>query len=97
MDGMAPTQEIMIACLNINGQLFFLKLDLAKAFDTLVWDFLLRVLQARGFDARLCGQISSLLNSGFSSVLINDQPGTPFRRKHGLRQGDSLLLCISLL
>ena len=67
----ATTQEIMTACAKHKRLAFFLKLEFAKAFDTLDWAFLLKVLQARGFGTRWCGWISSLLSLGFFSVLIN--------------------------
>lgn len=31
-----------------------LKFDIKKAFDTIDWNFLLRILEAFGFDAKFC-------------------------------------------
>jgi len=70
-------QEILITCVKNNWSAFFLKLDFAKAFDTLKWAFLLKVLHACGFDVRWCGWIQ-FLNSEFSLVLINSQPEAPY-------------------
>ena len=57
-------------------------MDFAKAFDTIDWSFIFKILQARGFGGRWYGWIQSLLSSGLS--------GTPFRCKRGLRQGGPL-------
>jgi len=86
----ASAQEIISACTKHNWLAYFLKLDFAKAFDTIDWSFLLKIIQARGSCSRRCRWIQSLPSSGLSSVLINGQPGIPFRCKRGLRQGDPL-------
>ena len=54
---------------------FFSRVGFCKRFWSIDWSFLLKVLQARGFDDR-CSWILSLLSSGFSIVLVNDQPIT---------------------
>lgn len=70
--------------------LIFLKLDIAKAFDSVRWDFLFEVLQGFGFDSRWRDLISILLDTASSRVLLNGIPGSPFRHRRGLRQGDPL-------
>jgi len=67
-----------------------LKLDVAKAFDTVEWPFMLAVLQAMGFG--LCSRhwITTLLSSATSNILLNGQPRKPIRHRRGVRQGDSL-------
>lgn len=67
-----------------------LKLDIAKAFDTLHWPFLLDVLQAMGFGNTWRRWISTLLSSATSSILVNGQPGRQIAHRRGVRQGDSL-------
>jgi len=90
LDSVATAHEIISTCAKYNWSTFFLKIDFAKAFDTIDWAFLLKVLHARVFGDRWCGWIQSLLCFGFSSVLVNSLPGTPFRCKRGLRQWDPL-------
>ena len=68
----------------------FLKLDIAKAFDSVRWDFLMEVLEQFGFRARWRAWISTLLGSSSTSVLLNGVKGKWCRHFRGLRQGDPL-------
>ncbi|KAK1620547.1 hypothetical protein QYE76_026064 [Lolium multiflorum] len=67
-----------------------LKLDIAKAFDTVSWTYILDMLQARGFPVRWRNWIALLLRTASSKVLINGAPGRSIEHRRGLRQGDSL-------
>jgi hypothetical protein len=70
--------------------MLLLKLDISKAFDTLSWPFLLEVLQARGFGHKWCRQITALLSTASSRILLNGHQGPPIKHFRGVRQGDSL-------
>jgi retron-type reverse transcriptase len=60
------------------------KLDIAKAFDSVQWDYLLDLLQRRGFPSRWRNCLTS------SQVLINGVPGSTIQHGKGLGQGDPL-------
>lgn len=68
----------------------FLKLDIAKAFDSVRWDFLLEVLEKLGFQSKWRAWISALLGSSSTAVLLNGIKGKWFKHYTGLRQGDPL-------
>jgi hypothetical protein len=51
-----------------------LKIDLAKAFDTVAWPFLLEVLERMGFPQRWRDWISYLLATAATKVLVNGRP-----------------------
>lgn len=70
--------------------LIFIKLDIAKAFDSVGWGYLLEVLYAFGFGLRRKDIVSAILSSSSSRILLNGTPGKPFRHMRGLRQGDPL-------
>ena len=72
-----------------------LKLDVAKAFDTVLWPFLLDVRQAMGFGVRWRRWITTLLTTASSNILMNGQQGKRIRHRRGVRQGDSLSPCCS--
>lgn len=67
-----------------------LKLDIAKAFDTVEWQFLLEVLRKVGFGPNWCTWIAMLLRTASTQILLNGIPGHSFRHGRGLRQGDAL-------
>uniref|UniRef100_A0A8I6WU71 Reverse transcriptase domain-containing protein n=1 Tax=Hordeum vulgare subsp. vulgare TaxID=112509 RepID=A0A8I6WU71_HORVV len=65
-----------------------LKLDLARAFDSVSWPFLFEVLRCHGFGNRFLGWIALLLSSASTKVLLNGNPGPAIWHRRGLRQGD---------
>lgn len=67
-----------------------LKVDIAKAFDTVSWPFLLEVLAQLGFSQRWRDWISLILSASSSRVLVNGVPSPQFPHRRGLRQGDPL-------
>ena len=48
-----------------------LKIDIAKAFDSLSWEFLIRLLHLRGFGIKWTNWLSILLSSATTKVLVN--------------------------
>jgi len=69
---------------------FFFKLDIAKAFDSVRWDYLLTLLQKLGFPDRWREMIAHLLSTSCSQILLNGVPTRPIQHGRGLRQGDPL-------
>lgn len=67
-----------------------IKLDFAKAFDTISWEALETVLLARGFNQKWRRWMANILQSSKSEVLVNGCPGPWINRKRGLRQGDPI-------
>lgn len=68
----------------------FLKLDIAKAFDSVRWDFLLELMQHLGFGPKWRAWVTILLKTTSSAVLINGARGSWFQHGRGLRKGDPL-------
>jgi hypothetical protein len=68
----------------------FLKLDIGKAFDSLSWAYLLKVLEILGFGAMWRNWISLALASSSSRILLNGLLGHPIKHERGLRQGDPI-------
>lgn len=66
------------------------KVDFAKAYDSVRWDYLDDVLRSFGFGSKWRSWISGSLNSGMASILVNGSPTSEFPFHCGLKQGDPL-------
>jgi hypothetical protein len=64
-----------------------LKLDIAKAFDNVHWEYLLEVMQHLGFGQYWRDLIALIWSITTSRVLLNGAPGRPIKHVRGLRQG----------
>lgn len=71
-------------------KLMLFKIDFAKAYDSLSWDYLFSILQAMGFGSKWISWIKACLTSARSSVLVNGSPTEEFPIQRGLRQGDPM-------
>lgn len=69
----------------------FLKLDIAKAFDSVRWDFVMEVLHQFGFGRKWQGWVTT----SSSAVLLNGSRGRWFKHCIGLRQGTHSHQCYS--
>jgi len=67
-----------------------LKVDIARAFDSVDWVFLLEVLSHLGFGQRWRDWISAIRATASTRILLNEQPGRRICHARGLRQGDPL-------
>ncbi|WVZ91735.1 hypothetical protein U9M48_037868 [Paspalum notatum var. saurae] len=67
-----------------------LKIDLARAFDSVAWPFLLEVLEFLGFSRRWRDWIAGILSTSSTKILVNGRPGKRIFHVRGLRQGDPL-------
>jgi hypothetical protein len=74
-----------------------LKIDIAGAFDSVSWPFLLDILKHMGFLTAWLDWIAVLLYLANTCVLLNDIPGRRICHARGLRQGDSLSPMLFLL
>lgn len=67
-----------------------LKLDIKEKIDSVRWDYLLDLLQRRGFPPKFRDWIAALWAASSSRVLLNGIPGEPIKLGRGLRQGGPL-------
>ena len=64
-----------------------LKIDLAKAFDTIEWNFIVAALNRKGLHAHFINLIHACISTPTFSVIINGQPFAKFKGDRGIRQG----------
>lgn len=67
-----------------------IKVDIAKAFDTLSWEFLFSCLEGLGFPERYIRQLKACVCTTSFMVGYNGNVHVYFKGKRGLRQGDPL-------
>jgi hypothetical protein len=66
------------------------KVDIARAFDSVAWPFLLKVLQHKGFPAPWRDWVSVLLSIASTKVMLTSVSGKRICHGRGLRQRDPL-------
>ena len=71
-------------------KILLFKVDFAKAFDSLNWNFLDDVLLQMGFGGKWRAWIKGLVSTAKCSVLVNGTPTKEFRMERGVRQGDPI-------
>jgi hypothetical protein len=74
-----------------------LKIDITRAFDSVVWPFLLQVLEFMGFPRRWLVWLSTLLSLARTCVMLNGKKGDRICHAQGLCQGDPLSSMLSIL
>nr|GFA11470.1 RNA-directed DNA polymerase, eukaryota, reverse transcriptase zinc-binding domain protein [Tanacetum cinerariifolium] len=77
-------------CKRKRKQALFFKVDFAKAYDSVRWDYLLDILQAFGFRPNWCRWIRGTFTSAMASILVNGSPTLEFPLCCSLKQGDPL-------
>lgn len=63
------------------------KLDIHKAFDFVKWEYILNLLQRRGFPFKFHDWIAALLCTSSSRILLNGVARHPIKHGRGLQQG----------
>ncbi|KAL4295459.1 hypothetical protein GQ457_12G031020 [Hibiscus cannabinus] len=63
------------------------KIDFKKAYDSVDWNFLLRIMKGMGFGVRWRRWIHRCVSTASISVLVNGAPTDRFSISKGLRQG----------
>ncbi|GKB17462.1 RNA-directed DNA polymerase, eukaryota [Tanacetum coccineum] len=66
--------ELLSWCKRKKNQAMLFKVDFAKAYDSVRWDFLDDVLRSFGFGSKWRSWISGCLSSAIASVIVNRSP-----------------------
>lgn len=82
-------QTIQYARLS-NTPLAAFKDDTTKAFDTISWEYITHILQARGSPQTWISWIQNAVLEGHSLIIVNGLGGTRLELRRGVRQGDPI-------
>jgi hypothetical protein len=82
--------EYLHQCKQSGREVIIIKLDFAKAFDTVEHSAIMKVLACPGYDEKWLHWMSLFMSTGTSSILLNGVPGKKFACKRGVHQGDPL-------
>lgn len=74
-----------------------IKLDMAKEYDRVEWNLLVRVLDKMGSDAEILDMIWRLIVNNWYIVIINGHAHGFFHSTRGFNQGDSLSPAVLIL
>ncbi|GJW85917.1 RNA-directed DNA polymerase, eukaryota [Tanacetum coccineum] len=78
LDGPFILNEMLNWCKRKKKQAMFFKVDFAKAYDSVRWDYLLDILHAFGFGPNWCRWIRGTFTSSMASILVNGSPTSEF-------------------
>jgi len=83
-DGIILTHEIIHSLKQSKKAGMLLKIELSKAFDTLSYNYIQKMLLGFGFTPPWVRWIMSLITSTFFSILVNGIPSTCFHPSRGI-------------
>ncbi|GJY92839.1 RNA-directed DNA polymerase, eukaryota [Tanacetum coccineum] len=90
LDGPFILNDLLARCHFKKQSAMVFKVDFAKAYDSIRWDYLEDVLHSFGFGVKWRSWIKGCLSSSMASILVNGSPTSEFQFHRGLKQGDPL-------
>ncbi|PNX81845.1 cysteine-rich receptor-like protein kinase [Trifolium pratense] len=90
LDGVVVLNEIIDLAKRRKDRCLLFKVDFERAYDTISWNYLERLMLKMGFADRWMKWMKACIFNSSMSVLINGSPTEDFTVGKGLRQGDPL-------
>lgn len=90
LDGIVVVNESIEDAKKSKTKRLFFKVDFAKAFDSVNWEYLLDMMRNMNFPEKWIAWIKECISTARMNVLINGNPSGEFEMQRGLRQGDPL-------
>lgn len=90
LDGVVALNEAIEDAKKSKKKRLLFKVDFAKAFDSVSWEFLLKMLENLNFPTKWVLWMKECISTANANVLVNGSPSGEFELQRGLRQGDPL-------
>jgi hypothetical protein len=87
LDNILLTQQTMAWASQSQQALFFLKLDFAKAYDKVDWNFKFEAMTAMGYPGEFVLMVRLLFQDAAACVKVNGSSSKTFQIGRGVRQG----------
>ncbi|KAJ3676138.1 hypothetical protein LUZ60_003550 [Juncus effusus] len=89
-ESFAVTREVLQFYKRHKIPTVMMKVDFRKAFDNISWNFIYKLMEAKGFPRLWIQWIKNLMTSSSSIIKINGSVTPTFFHRRGVRQGDPL-------
>lgn len=90
LDGMVILNEIVEETRRSKDKTILFKVDFAKAYDSIDWNYLLKMLEILNFPSKWIAWIKECIVTASANVVVNGSPSGEFQLERGIRQGDPL-------
>ncbi|KAL6525382.1 hypothetical protein OROHE_015689 [Orobanche hederae] len=90
LDGIIVLNEVVEEAKKRKSKRVIFKIDFAKAYDSIEWEFLLTLMERMNFPGKWRKWVRECISTASANVLVNGSPSVEFQLERGVRQGDPL-------
>ena len=91
LHGVILVHEVLHSLNSTRRPGMMIKLDIAKAYDKIIWKYMDKILEAFGFYPQWVEWVMGLVTTSFFNIMLNGSPTRLFQPFRGIRKG---ILCL---